>query len=226
MPATPAIPTQHEERRLHRSGYLHVAGIDEVGRGPLAGPVVAAAVVLPDLAGHDPKALALVRDSKTLSHRQRQLAAVLVRRVALAFGVGEASSGEIDAMGVAPATRLAMRRALAWLPEAPHQLLPDYLLVDGTFPLAWNNLPCTPVVKGDRRCTAIAAASVIAKVHRDALMADLDGLYPGYGFAAHKGYASRTHLEALERLGPSPEHRRSFSPLRQRLPLVFAESHA
>jgi ribonuclease HII len=226
LPATPVIPTQHEEHRLHRSGYLHVVGIDEVGRGPLAGPVVAAAVVLPDLAGHDPKALALVRDSKTLSHRQRQLAAVLVRRVALAFGVGEASSGEIDAMGIAPATRLAMRRALARLSGAPHYLLPDYLLVDGTVPLVWNNLPCTPVVKGDRLCTAIAAASVIAKVHRDALMADMDGLYPGYGFAGHKGYASRMHLEALERLGPSPEHRRSFSPLRQRLALVFAESHS
>ena len=214
------IPNQEEERRLHKLGYQRVAGIDEVGRGPLAGPVVAAAVVLSDLKGRRVRDLSLIRDSKLLSPRQRERAAEAVRRVATASGIGVVSSQEIDSMGIAPATRLAMRRALEEMPQAP-----DHLLVDA-FPLSWKNRPYIAVVGGDRRCTAIAAASVLAKVYRDALMVASDACYPGYGFASHKGYATRAHFDALARLGPTPIHRRSFSPLRQTLPLQYAEHDA
>lgn len=211
MARGPTGPTQDEEQRLHGEGFLVVAGIDEVGRGPIAGPVVAGAVVLPALVGDQHDDLALVRDSKTLSHGQLARADTLVRSIALGVGIGEASNEEIDAMGIAPATRLAMRRALDALPEAP-----DHLLIDA-FPLDWNSTPCTPVVKGDALCTAISAASIVAKVHRDALMGGLDALYPGYGLGDHKGYASKEHLAAVAQLGPSPAHRRSFSPFKPTL---------
>ena len=206
-----ALPTQDEERRLHGEGYVTVAGIDEVGRGPIAGPVVAGVVVLPDLRGFEHEDLALVRDSKALSAAQRERADVLVREIALGFAVGEASSEEIDALGIAPATRKAMRRALDKLAERPSHLLID------AFPLDWHRTPCTPIVKGDALCTAIAAASVIAKVHRDAIMERLDAAHPGYGLGGHKGYASAKHLAAVARLGPSPVHRRSFSPFKPTL---------
>jgi ribonuclease HII len=208
-----ASPTQAEERRLHDAGFPTVAGIDEVGRGPIAGPVVAAAVVLPDLDGFTHDDLALVRDSKTLSPSQRERAAALVREMAIAVGVGEASSEEIDRVGIAPATRQAMRRALECLAERPSHLLID------AFPLDWRLTPCTPIIKGDALCTAIAAASVVAKVHRDAIMRELDARYPGYGLAGHKGYASAEHLAAVASLGPSPTHRMSFSPFK---PTLFA----
>jgi ribonuclease HII len=214
------LPTQTEERRLWERGFSHVAGIDEVGRGPLAGPVVAAAVVLPSLSDLQHRDLPLIRDSKTLSPAQRQRANLLVQEVALSWAVGEVEAQDIDRMGIATATRLAMRRALDQLPQPP-----DHLLVDA-LQLSWNNRPCLAVVHGDGLCTAIAAASVVAKVYRDAHMTTLSERYPEYGFSAHKGYASQIHLQALERFGPTPEHRRSFSPLRQRLPLEFAESRA
>jgi ribonuclease HII len=204
-------PTQDEERRLHGEGFASVAGIDEVGRGPIAGPVVAAAVVLPDLEAFSYDDLALIRDSKTLSGNQLQRADALVREIALGFGIGESSSDEIDRLGIAPATRQAMRRALDQIAEPPSHLLID------AFPLDWNRVACTPIIKGDALCTAIAAASVIAKVFRDAIMVRLDDEYPGYGLAGHKGYASAIHLAAVGELGPSAIHRKSFSPFKPTL---------
>ena len=207
----PASPTQEEERRLHAEGYATVAGIDEVGRGPIAGPVVAAAVVLPDLAGFAHDDFLLIRDSKTLTAGQRVRAEALVREIAVGVGVGECSVEEIDRIGIAPATRKAMRQALDRLPERPSHLLID------AFPLDWHRTACTPIIKGDALCTAIAAASVVAKVYRDALMETLDACYPGYGLAGHKGYASAEHLAAVAALGPCPAHRRSFSPFKPTL---------
>ena len=211
QPAGPPRPTQTEEKRLHAEGYGLVAGVDEVGRGPIAGPVVAAAVILPDLDGFEHEDFSLVRDSKTLSEGQLARADALVRSIAVAFGVGEGTSEEIDREGIAPATRLAMRRALDGLDH-----LPDHVLIDA-FPLDWRLKPCTPIIKGDALCTAIAAASIIAKVHRDALMRDLDVRFPGYGLGGHKGYASAEHLAAVVSKGPSPAHRRSFSPFKPTL---------
>ncbi|MDE2765049.1 MAG: ribonuclease HII [Chloroflexota bacterium] len=207
-----AAPTQTRERSLWAQGVSRVAGVDEAGRGPLAGPVVAGAVALPDLDGADVEDLALIRDSKTLTPAQRERAAEVVRAAALDAAVGEASAQEIDAMGILPATRLAMRRALDGLSVAP-----DYLLVDGTSAVDWRGRPCLAIVKGDRLCTAIAAASIMAKTHRDALMRELDARYPGYGLAQHKGYASPAHLTAIAQHGPSPAHRRTFSPMRATL---------
>jgi len=206
-----SVPSQDEERRLHGEGYVTVAGIDEVGRGPIAGPVVAGAVILPDLADFSHDDLSLIRDSKVLTKLQRDRADVLIRSVALGFGIGEASNEEIDRIGIAPATRQAMRRALEMLPEPPTHLLID------AFPLDWKRTPYTAIIKGDARCTAIAAASIVAKVYRDALMEELDTRYPGYGLAGHKGYASSNHLAAVASLGPSPIHRVSFSPFRPTL---------
>ena len=177
---------------------------------------VAAAVVLPDLDALSVEGLDLIQDSKSLTPRQRERGAVLVRAIALDVGVGEVSSEDIDAMGIVGATKLAMRRALDELGEPP-----DHLLVDGNVGIDWRLRPCTTVVKGDVRCSAVAAASVVAKVHRDAIMRGLDARYPGYGLGAHKGYAAPSHLAAIAALGPSPVHRMSFSPMRQvRIPRV------
>ena len=208
-------PTQSEERRLRTEGYARVAGVDEVGRGPIAGPVVAGAVILPDLSGFTHEDMPLLRDSKTLRPAELRRADLLVREIAVAVGIGEASSREIDREGIAPASRMAMRRALASLPDPP-----DHLLVDA-FPLDWRRTPYTAIVKGDALCTAIAAASIVAKVYRDGLMRRLDRRYPGYGLAAHKGYASARHLAAVAEKGPSPVHRLTFSPFK---PVLFADA--
>lgn len=188
-----------------------MAGIDEAGRGPIAGPVVAGAVVLPDLDGVEHEDLPLLRDSKTLTSAQLARAERLVRELAVSVGVGAVDSGEIDRLGIAPASRKAMRRALDQLDRAP-----DHLLVDA-FPLDWRRKPCTAIVKGDALCTAISAASIVAKTHRDREMRRLDRRYPGYGLGAHKGYASAEHLAAVAAKGPSPVHRLSFSPFRPAL---------
>lgn len=180
-----------------------VAGVDEVGRGPLAGPVVAAAVIL------DPaRPIAGLADSKTLSARRREALAAAVRDSALAWALGRAEVAEIDALNILQASLLAMRRAVAALARAP--LL---ALIDGN---RCPQLPCAAValVGGDRRVAAISAASILAKVARDAEMVHLDARYPGYGLAGHKGYPTAAHRAALARLGPSPIHRCSFGPVR------------
>jgi ribonuclease HII len=187
---------------------VRVAGIDEAGRGPLAGPVVAAAVIL------DPRRrIAGLRDSKVLPPEERARLAVLIRSRALAWAVGWADRDEIDCLNILQATLLAMRRALLALPVAP-----THVQVDGDrCPcIADLGLDCTleAIVAGDARVKAISAASILAKTYRDALMEALDACYPGFQLKAHKGYGTPAHLRALRRRAPSALHRRSFSPMR------------
>ena len=181
-----------------------VAGIDEAGRGPLAGPVVAAAVIL------DPaRPIAGLRDSKLLSARQRDRLALEIRANALAWSVGEADVAEIDTLNILQATMLAMRRAFEGLPIAPGEAW-----IDGN---RCPDLACAmrAIVKGDRDVAVISAASILAKTVRDALLVELDGRYPAYGFAHNRGYGTPEHLAALARHGPCPAHRRSFAPVAQ-----------
>ncbi|MDR5867201.1 ribonuclease HII [Halomonas koreensis] len=186
-----------------------LAGIDEVGRGPLVGPVVAAAVIL------DPRdPIDGLTDSKKLTAKRREALDGEIRARALAFAVAEAGPEEIDALNIYHATHLAMRRAIDALAPAP-----EHLLVDGNR-LPGHHVPGQAVVKGDLRHPAIAAASILAKVARDAGMLALDARHPDYGFARHKGYPTREHLAALERLGALPEHRRSFAPVKRQLSLL------
>jgi ribonuclease HII len=202
------FPDLSEERTLFDAGYIHIAGIDEAGRGAWAGPVCAAAVVLPltwpDLAD----LLDGVRDSKQLSPARREALLPRIEGVAEAVGVGWASPTEIDELGIAPATRRAMARAVAGLNGQVDALLIDYVRLP-EIALHQRALP-----KADARCVSVAAASIVAKVTRDRLMVKLDEDLPGYGFARHKGYGTRQHHEALTRLGPSPAHRTSWQPLR------------
>lgn len=182
-----------------------VCGVDEAGRGPLAGPVVAAAVVL------DPANLPDgLDDSKRLSAARRQDLQAVLMSVAM-IGVGSASVEEIDRVNILNATMLAMRRAVAALPVAPHAAL-----IDGN---RCPELPCeaSAVVKGDQKCLSIAAASIVAKVHRDAIMAELATAYPAYGWRRNAGYGTAEHLAALKAHGPTPHHRRSFAPVRATL---------
>lgn len=202
-------PTLDEEVALFSQGYTPIAGLDEVGRGCWAGPVVAAAVVLPlSRLRREPALLAGVDDSKRLSPGRREELDRRIRQVALGVGLGEVSPALVDALGIVRATELAMRRAIAALP-----LEPDFLLLDGWLRLDLP-IPQRALVRGDARCLSIAAASIVAKVHRDRLMAAWAERYPGYGFEQHKGYGTGRHRQALEQLGPCPLHRRSFSPLR------------
>jgi len=193
------------ERALHQQGYARVAGLDEAGRGCLCGPVFAAAVILPLDAR--PRGLA---DSKTLSPERRAALAEEIRASAPAWAVASASAEEIDQINILQASRMAMRRAALALNPAPDYLLIDALTVD-------LPLPQQGLIRGDALVEAIAAASILAKTARDAHMDALDARYPGYGLARHKGYGTAAHLEALERLGPTPEHRRSFAPVRATL---------
>jgi len=191
-------------RALLAAGARHVAGVDEVGVGPLAGPVVAAAVILPvrvRLPGLD--------DSKRLSPRERERLDAAIRAQALAVCVAEVPASEVDRLDILRATLLAMQRAVTGL-----ALRPDHVLVDArTIP--GIDSPQTPIVGGDARDASIAAASIVAKVHRDALMQRLDARFPGYGFAKHMGYGTPEHLRALGALGPCALHRRSFAPVAQ-----------
>ncbi len=199
----PSSPDLSFELPLWSAGLKRVAGLDEAGRGALAGPVTAAAVILPA----DPEilpALYGVRDSKQMTPAQRQVWAERLHVQALCYGVGFASHQEIDACGIVPATRLAMQRALSQLSLAPQHLLLDFL------DLPALPIPQTCLVKGDSRSISIAAASVLAKTARDERMRQLDGQYPGYGFAIHKGYGTLAHRRALQALGPSPIHRSTF----------------
>ncbi len=199
----PPAPDLGFEIDLWESGIRLVAGIDEAGRGALAGPVAAAAVILP-VDGGLCEVLKGVRDSKEMSPAARETWAERLRQLASGFGVGFASHEEIDELGIVPATRLAVRRALEALPVQPQHLLVDYL------PLPEIAIPQTNLVKGDARSLSIAAASILAKTARDAVMRSLDGEYPGYGFAQHKGYGTAAHRRALAAKGLCPIHRRSF----------------
>ena len=208
----PKYPTLDFEQNLWNAGYSHIAGIDEAGRGAWAGPVCAAAVILPP----EPSLTSIlpqVRDSKLMTPLARETWAPRIRAVALAWGVGFASSQEIDNLGILSSTKLAALRALSELcPAIPSRvpLLPDYLLTDYLlFPSL--DLPQTALVKGDQLSLSVAAASVLAKTARDAHMRELDGGYPGYGFARHKGYGTHIHQLAIRQLGLCEIHRKSFS---------------
>lgn len=200
-------PTDLFETEARRCGYRLVAGLDEAGRGPLAGPVVAAAVILPrrcQLAG--------LNDSKQLTEMERERLYDEIRQRAVGIGVGQASEREIDAMNILEATRLAMRRAIQALPA-----MPDYLLLDA-IELSAVSLPQRAIIKGDTLSMSIAAASVIAKVTRDRLMGDYHRQYPQYNFQAHKGYGTAEHLRMLAVHGPCAIHRRSFRPVGEAAP--------
>jgi len=203
-PSFPERPleTGAYERLFREEGFLFIAGTDEAGRGALAGPVVAAAVILPesyDLPG--------LNDSKKLDRRNRERLSAEIPRAALAWAVGLATAGTIDRVNILNAALGAMLKACNRLTPAP-----DLILVDGSQPLPTATRQYT-LKQGDGRCASIAAASILAKVYRDRLMALLERKYPGYGFADHKGYGAQSHLDALRTLGPSPVHRRSFKPL-------------
>ncbi len=184
----------------------HVAGVDEVGRGPLAGDVVAAAVILDPL-----RPLTALNDSKKLSERQRERAFQAIVEGAVCYALGRANAAEIDAINILQASLLAMSRAVAALP-----LQPGFVYVDGLYCPSWA-YTSTAIVRGDSKVDCIAAASIIAKVTRDREMLELDARYPGYGFAVHKGYPTAAHLQALRTLGPCEIHRRSFKPVQQAL---------
>jgi ribonuclease HII len=202
----PIRPDLSQETALWAAGIERIAGVDEAGRGAWAGPVAAGAVVFapePGLCGR----LEGVRDSKQMSPADRERWAAVIRAAALDWGVGFASCEEIDALGIVPATRLAMQRAMEKLALAPQHLLVDFMRLPDI------PIPQTPLVKGDARSLSIAAAAVLAKTARDAWMGALDARYPGYGFACHKGYGTPGHQEALALLGCCPEHRRSYEPI-------------
>ncbi len=190
------------ERELWARGIERVAGVDEAGMGPLAGPVVAAAVIFPPETG-----LRGVHDSKRLTPTQRDALAVEIRERALAWNVVEVDAAEIDSLNIYQAGLEAMRRALLGLAAEP-----EHVLVDGRN-IVRLDLPQEVVIGGDAKCHAIAAASILAKTARDARMARYDEQYPGYDFASHKGYPTEAHRDAIRRLGPSPIHRRSFTLL-------------
>lgn len=200
-------PDVHVELSLWDQGYTIVAGIDEAGRGAWAGPVVAAAVCLPQDES-TLQALHPVCDSKLLTPAWRERCYDLVVDAAVAYGTGQVASAIIDQIGIVPATRLAMKQAILALDPSPSYLLIDFLRLKDVA------LPQQAIVKGDRCCLSIAAASIIAKVTRDRLMVELDCSFPGYGFAQHKGYGTAQHQQALRCLGALPEHRRSFAPVR------------
>lgn len=201
-------PSLEQERVLQKQGYRAVAGLDEVGRGAWAGPLVAAATILPLGSSTLAADLDGIRDSKRLPPRRRVHFYERIKQTASAVGVGVVGSRLLDQLGVVEATKLAMRRALSNLPSPA-----DYLLVD-YFPLSYRDLPNMGIVGGDDLCYSIAAASIVAKVVRDGMMEALDGIYPGYVFGQHKGYGTPQHREALNRIGPCPIHRLSYAPMR------------
>jgi ribonuclease HII len=203
----PQYPNLSLEIPLWETGLISLAGLDEAGRGAWAGPVSAGAVVLPVDNGLCQQ-LSGVRDSKQMTPSQRTVWVERIKKVAVGWGVGFASQAEIDTFGIVPATRLAMQRAIEQL-----KILPQHLLIDAVR-LPMVKIPQTSMIKGDVHSLTIAAASVLAKTARDALMCELDDVYPDYGFARHKGYGTRFHQQALQRLGPCTIHRLSFAPLK------------
>ena len=204
----PPSPNLTFERALWGEDKQWIAGLDEAGRGAWAGPVVAAVVIFPQIANLEQN-LWGVRDSKQMNVHQREFWTEIIRKHALAWGVGSAEHSEIDQLGILPATRLAMQRALGQLTATPDHLLIDALLLPNL------ETPQTALIKGDQRSLSIAAASILAKTTRDAFMRQEDDSYPVYGFSRHKGYGTRFHQQALAENGPCAIHRMSFRPLRE-----------
>ena len=202
--AKPPVCGWKLEKAARKLGALRIAGCDEVGRGPMFGPVVAAAVILAPRCRLDG-----LNDSKKLSEKKRNELDVEIRANAVAWAIAAVDSETIDRINIRQASLLAMRLAVQQL-----ALSPDYLLIDGVDTIDWP-CPQQSVIQGDGTSFSIAAASVLAKVHRDRLLVELDSQFPGYGLASHKGYCSPEHRAALARLGPTPLHRRSYSPVAQ-----------
>jgi len=200
------FPNLDEEDKLKSQGHELIAGIDEVGRGALAGPVVASAVILPHTANLS--WFKLVRDSKELNSKKRESLFDLINEEAIAVGIGVVPSQVIDSVNILKATRLAMMQAVEKLPKQP-----DFLLID-RIGLPQCPIPQRGITRGDKICLSIACASIIAKVTRDRMMEEFDQTYPCYGFAQHKGYGTGSHLSCLRQLGPSPIHRLYFAPVR------------
>ena len=198
-------PSFKEENLLREQGYRFIAGVDEAGRGSLMGPVVAAAVILPEVI--KARWRSKVRDSKQLTHDEREYLFGYIEEVSISVGTGQTTNEVIDEVGIAKATRLAMVAAIAQLKTEPQYILIDY------FNLPETALPNRGVEDGDSLCFSIACASLIAKVTRDRMVMTMDEQYPGYGFAEHKGYSTSKHLECLRLKGPCPLHRRSFTPV-------------
>ncbi len=193
-------PSWNYEELYYKEGYINVAGIDEAGRGPLAGPVVAAAVILDrkkDVSG--------INDSKKLSEKKRNLLYSVITKEALAIGIGVVDEATIDLINIKNATHLAMKKAIENL-----KLEPDFLLIDAES-LKDIKIPQLAIIKGDCRCFSIAAASIIAKVERDRIIVSYESIYPGYGFARHKGYGTKEHFECIRKYGLLPIHRRTFT---------------
>jgi ribonuclease HII len=199
------------ENVARKLGMLRIAGLDEVGRGPMFGPVVAAAVVLPPRCR-----LKGLTDSKLLTEKQRNEFDIIIRAEAEAWAIAAVDVETIDRINIRNASLLAMRLAVQQIAPSP-----DYLLIDGLDTIDWP-CPQQSVVQGDSTSYSIAAASVLAKVHRDRLLVEFDTVFPGYGLARHKGYCSREHMAALARLGPTPQHRKSYQPVAQRM-LAFEQ---
>ncbi len=207
-----ATASLQHERHYQRAGYHIIVGLDEAGRGPLAGPVAAGAVALPLQRRDLGRRLRGARDSKQLTAAQREPLNTLIKQVALAWGIGQASPQEIDRCGIVPATQLAMYRALASLRETGIQA--DCLFLDYMLLPKCSELPQVSLVGGDQRSLSIACASILAKIWRDEHMRKLGERYPHYGFARHKGYGTSAHLHALREYGACPAHRQSFAPVR------------
>lgn len=204
--AKPPVCGWKLETAARKLGFLRIAGLDEVGRGPMFGPVVAAAVILPKKCR-----LRGLTDSKQLNEKQRNEFDIVIRAEAEAWAIAAVDVETIDRINIRNASLLAMRLAVEQIAPTP-----DYLLIDGLDMIDWP-CPQQPKVQGDSTSFSIAAASVLAKVYRDRLLIELDTVYPGYGLARHKGYCSREHMEALTRLGPTPLHRKSYQPVAQRM---------
>lgn len=196
------------ENKLADQGYKLIGGCDEVGRGPLAGPVVAATVVFDFSESWELGELALVRDSKKLSAKQREKLFSLIKERAVAMEIGVVNNKIIDKINILQASLLAMRQSVDKL-----TVKPDFVLVDGKFSIPKLSVPQTAIISGDALVFSVAAASIIAKVSRDWLMDEYEKTYPGYGLGQHKGYGTKLHLERIKALGPSPIHRMSFKPI-------------
>lgn len=193
------------EKELYDQGYTLIAGVDEAGRGPLAGPVVAAAVIL-----KRGEIFTYVNDSKQLTEKERDLALLEIKEKSLAIGIGISSVEEIDLINIYRASREAMLSAIKQL-----KIKPDYILTDA-MPMEID-IPMQAIIKGDAKSVSIAAASIVAKTTRDAYMIEMDKLFPHYGFKKHKGYPTKEHLEALKTYGPTPIHRKTYQPVKELL---------